>query len=34
VQQEAGPEITKHIQEMTKAVGTKLRADLTAATTN
>ena len=34
VQQEAGPEINKHIQEMTKAVGTKLRADLTAATTN
>lgn len=34
VQQEAGPEINKHVQEMTKAVGTKLRADLTAATTN
>ena len=34
VQQDAGPEINKHIQEMTKAVGTKLRADLTAATTN
>lgn len=34
VQQEAGPEINRHVQEMTKAVGTKLRADLTAATTN
>jgi len=34
VQQEAGAEINKNIQEMTKAVGTKLRADLTAATTN